>query len=130
VHLTGTYRAHSEHANSDDYYSIPYLIEDMKYVLYHSNVVISRCGMGSITELQYLMKPAYLIPLERSHQELNAEEVKDQFYILEQKESTHWMTTIQKTYPQWFKSIEYTSITSSQKQLTAYYDSIRSLHSN
>jgi UDP-N-acetylglucosamine--N-acetylmuramyl-(pentapeptide) pyrophosphoryl-undecaprenol N-acetylglucosamine transferase len=38
-----------------------------------AEIVVSRAGMGSLTELSYLGKPAILIPMPDSHQEENAE---------------------------------------------------------
>ncbi|MFA6194179.1 MAG: UDP-N-acetylglucosamine--N-acetylmuramyl-(pentapeptide) pyrophosphoryl-undecaprenol N-acetylglucosamine transferase [Patescibacteria group bacterium] len=37
-----------------------------------SNLVVSRAGLGALTELSYWRKPALLIPMPRSHQEDNA----------------------------------------------------------
>jgi len=37
-----------------------------------ADIVVSRCGMGTLTELSYLGKPAILIPIPDSHQEDNA----------------------------------------------------------
>ena len=37
-----------------------------------ADVVISRAGMGSLTEMAYLKKPAIIIPIPHSHQEDNA----------------------------------------------------------
>ncbi len=38
-----------------------------------AEIVVSRCGMGVLTELAFLAKPAILIPLPGTHQEDNAE---------------------------------------------------------
>ncbi len=38
-----------------------------------STVVVSRCGMSTLTEISYLAKPAILIPMPKTHQEKNAE---------------------------------------------------------
>jgi UDP-N-acetylglucosamine--N-acetylmuramyl-(pentapeptide) pyrophosphoryl-undecaprenol N-acetylglucosamine transferase len=37
-----------------------------------SNLVVSRCGMSTLTEISYLAKPAILIPMPDTHQEKNA----------------------------------------------------------
>ena len=37
-----------------------------------SDLVVSRCGLGVLTELAALEKPAILIPIPHSHQEDNA----------------------------------------------------------
>lgn len=53
-----------------------------------SDVVISRCGMGVLTELSQLAKPSILIPIPNSHQEDNAKIFKDSeaAVVLNQKE--------------------------------------------
>jgi UDP-N-acetylglucosamine:LPS N-acetylglucosamine transferase len=45
---------------------------EMSYAYQAAAVVVSRCGMGVLTELSYLAKPAILIPIPRSHQVYNA----------------------------------------------------------
>lgn len=41
-------------------------------LIQQSDIVISRCGMGALTELSYFGKPTILIPMPDSHQEENA----------------------------------------------------------
>jgi UDP-N-acetylglucosamine--N-acetylmuramyl-(pentapeptide) pyrophosphoryl-undecaprenol N-acetylglucosamine transferase len=41
-------------------------------VFYASDIVVSRCGMGVLTELSYFSKPTILIPMPDSHQNNNA----------------------------------------------------------
>jgi UDP-N-acetylglucosamine--N-acetylmuramyl-(pentapeptide) pyrophosphoryl-undecaprenol N-acetylglucosamine transferase len=60
-------------------YSIPYYhtfeflnAEQIAKAYAITDVVVSRCGMGTLTELSYLGKPAILIPIPDSHQEDNA----------------------------------------------------------
>ncbi|MEA3464105.1 MAG: undecaprenyldiphospho-muramoylpentapeptide beta-N-acetylglucosaminyltransferase [Patescibacteria group bacterium] len=55
-----------------------------------ADVAVSRCGMGVLTELSYLAKPAILIPIPNSHQEENAEIFKEKkaAIVLDQKELT------------------------------------------
>jgi UDP-N-acetylglucosamine--N-acetylmuramyl-(pentapeptide) pyrophosphoryl-undecaprenol N-acetylglucosamine transferase len=43
-----------------------------------SSLIISRCGLGVLTELSFLKKPSILIPMPNSHQEDNADEFKKQ----------------------------------------------------
>ena len=38
-----------------------------------ADIIISRAGMGTLTELSYIAKPTILIPMPNSHQEENAE---------------------------------------------------------
>ena len=42
-----------------------------------ADIVVSRCGMGVLTELSYLGKPTILIPMPNSHQEDNARVFKE-----------------------------------------------------
>ncbi len=55
-----------------------------------ADTVVSRAGMGVLTELSYLGKPAILIPMPDSHQEDNAKIFKDKdaAIVLNQKELT------------------------------------------
>jgi UDP-N-acetylglucosamine--N-acetylmuramyl-(pentapeptide) pyrophosphoryl-undecaprenol N-acetylglucosamine transferase len=46
-------------------------------VFYASDIIITRCGMGALTELSYFGKPTILIPMPDSHQEKNADVFKD-----------------------------------------------------
>ncbi|MEK7098053.1 MAG: glycosyltransferase, partial [Patescibacteria group bacterium] len=52
-----------------------------------SDIVVSRGGMGTLTELSYLGKPAIIIPMPDSHQEDNAEifKEKEAAIVLDQK---------------------------------------------
>ena len=77
-----------------DYLSLPSLIQDMPAALKFSDVILCRAGLGSITELQYLNKTAFLVPIPNSHQELNAELMKDRFTILEQANISDWINVI------------------------------------
>jgi len=42
-----------------------------------ADIVVSRCGMGTLTELSHLAKPSILIPMPGTHQEDNAKIFKD-----------------------------------------------------
>ncbi|MFH1662143.1 MAG: undecaprenyldiphospho-muramoylpentapeptide beta-N-acetylglucosaminyltransferase [Candidatus Falkowbacteria bacterium] len=55
-----------------------------------SDIVISRAGMGSLTELSYLGKSSILIPMPNSHQEDNARIFKEKnaAIVLDQKKLT------------------------------------------
>ncbi len=57
-----------------------------------ADLIVSRAGMGVITELAYLSKPVVLIPLPNSHQEANADYfVKRGAAIrLDQSKTTAW----------------------------------------
>jgi len=55
-----------------------------------SSVIVSRCGMGVLTELSHLAKPSILIPIPDSHQEDNAKifQESESAVVLNQKELT------------------------------------------
>lgn len=55
------------------YHAFDFLnIVEMTNAFAASEIVVSRCGLGFLTELSYLAKPAILIPMPNSHQEDNA----------------------------------------------------------
>jgi len=75
IHILGNRKASD--IKDDNYHSYSFLeAERIAEVLYLSNLVVSRCGMGFITELSYLSKPAIFIPMPSSHQEDNADYIK------------------------------------------------------
>jgi UDP-N-acetylglucosamine--N-acetylmuramyl-(pentapeptide) pyrophosphoryl-undecaprenol N-acetylglucosamine transferase len=51
-----------------------------------SDLVVSRCGLSTLTELAFLGKPAILIPMPNSHQEDNAEVFSSAAIILKQQQ--------------------------------------------
>jgi UDP-N-acetylglucosamine--N-acetylmuramyl-(pentapeptide) pyrophosphoryl-undecaprenol N-acetylglucosamine transferase len=55
-----------------------------------ADMVVSRAGMGALTELSYLGKPAIIIPMPDSHQEENAKIFKEKnaAIVLDQKNIT------------------------------------------
>lgn len=62
---------------NDNYHSYSFLeATKISELLYLADLVISRCGLGLITELSYLSKPTIFIPMPRSHQEDNANYIK------------------------------------------------------
>ncbi len=77
IHLTGPGKsdASREHAN---YRQLELLDKDMYHTLAASDLVVTRAGISTLTELGYLQKAAILIPLPKTHQEDNA------FYAVQQ----------------------------------------------
>ncbi len=55
------------------YHSYKFLKKAMTDAYAIADVVISRAGMGVLTELSFLAKPTILIPIPDSHQEFNAQ---------------------------------------------------------
>lgn len=60
------------------YHSVEFLMKDYSNTLAAADLVISRAGMGTLTELSVLGKPTVLIPISGSHQEDNAYYFKKQ----------------------------------------------------
>lgn len=54
------------------YHQLEFLAADMRHALAAADVVVARAGMGSLTELAALGKPAIIVPIPKSHQEDNA----------------------------------------------------------
>jgi UDP-N-acetylglucosamine--N-acetylmuramyl-(pentapeptide) pyrophosphoryl-undecaprenol N-acetylglucosamine transferase len=130
LHLTGTFRATTNITDNSEYFAQEFLLDEMKVALIYADLVLSRCGVGSITELQNLDKPGFLVPLPDSHQEENAREVADSFVILHQKDSARWLDTINESYPTWFQTSAKKTFTDQQGQdmnLTQYYQTIKTL---
>lgn len=72
VHLTGRGKTGSEF--SSDYIPLEFLDnEGVLSLMEKADVVVSRCGLGVLTELASLKKASILIPMPASHQEDNAE---------------------------------------------------------
>lgn len=85
IHLTGVGKAGApfDHPN---YHSFDFLKDEMRDALWVADLVVSRAGLSTITELSILGKPTILIPLPDSHQENNATlaETKGGVIILKQ----------------------------------------------
>jgi len=59
--------------HSEDYHKFEFLNTSQMADAYNvSDIVVSRCGMGVLTELSFLKKTAILIPMLKTHQEDNA----------------------------------------------------------
>jgi len=75
IHILGNRKPGN--IKDDNYHSYSFLeAKKIAEVLYLSDLVISRCGLGLITELSYLAKPTIFIPMPSSHQEDNANYIK------------------------------------------------------
>jgi UDP-N-acetylglucosamine--N-acetylmuramyl-(pentapeptide) pyrophosphoryl-undecaprenol N-acetylglucosamine transferase len=127
IHLTGILQTEQFKIKRENYFQTKVFVAEMVPILSLSDLVICRAGLASISELEYLNKPAFLIPLPDSHQELNAELVKDKFYILEQKNSQNWLSQIQANYPKAFLNNKFKSSTQIHKNLENYYQKIKDI---
>ena len=87
LHLTG--RGKAQDIKNKNYLALDFLDAlDMAAAMAAASLIVSRCGMGALTEISFLGKPAILIPMPDSHQEDNAEvfAAKEAAIILAQKE--------------------------------------------
>ena len=102
IHLSGNQLDKSIRSNQD-YLLLEALTSDMPVALVRANRVICRAGISTITELNYLDKKAFIVPIPGSHQELNARLASSKFSILEQKNADKWLNQI--------NSLEYKPVT-------------------
>jgi UDP-N-acetylglucosamine--N-acetylmuramyl-(pentapeptide) pyrophosphoryl-undecaprenol N-acetylglucosamine transferase len=73
IHLTGA-RKTPRISQTQNYYQTEFLEADAMARAYSlAEIVVSRCGMGALTELAFLGKASILIPMPDSHQENNAQ---------------------------------------------------------
>jgi len=70
VHLTGNNKK-ADLVASSDYYLLPFTTDTFT-VLASADVVVTRAGLGTLTELGALGKAAVVVPIPYSHQEANA----------------------------------------------------------
>lgn len=73
VHLTGKNKSIKNQLNFSRYHQMEFLSEGMPDLYQASDLVVSRAGLGVLTELSVLKKPLILIPIPGSHQVANAE---------------------------------------------------------
>jgi UDP-N-acetylglucosamine--N-acetylmuramyl-(pentapeptide) pyrophosphoryl-undecaprenol N-acetylglucosamine transferase len=72
VHLTGRGRGVPAHTDSSRYTALEFVVDEMPHLLAAATVVVSRAGMGTLTELAALGKAAVIVPMPGSHQWANA----------------------------------------------------------
>lgn len=72
IAITGSGKFESSETLPSHYHPFPFLEELFPLALSVCDIVISRAGMGTISELAYLAKPTILIPIPESHQRDNA----------------------------------------------------------
>ncbi len=71
VNLVG--QNYDESFSANGFHTIKFGVEEVPELLKIADLVVSRAGLGFITELAALGKPAVIIPIPNSHQEDNAE---------------------------------------------------------
>ncbi|MBI4600233.1 UDP-N-acetylglucosamine--N-acetylmuramyl-(pentapeptide) pyrophosphoryl-undecaprenol N-acetylglucosamine transferase [Candidatus Uhrbacteria bacterium] len=75
IHITGKGKESSGEHSDGRYHQIA-LSEDLPRAYAIADVVITRAGMGTISELAYFGLPAVVVPIPDSHQEKNADFLK------------------------------------------------------
>ena len=75
LHVTGRERGAA--ARMEHYVVEPLINDGMAHAFAAADVVLCRAGLGTLTELAVVGKPAIVVPIPDSHQELNA------FYLYE-----------------------------------------------
>lgn len=131
IHLTGILQKKKlEEIINPNYLRLEAITADMKLLLYKADVVLCRAGLGSITELLLLQKPAFIVPLPSTHQEKNAELVSQYFQVLHQKDRPAWLAQILKVYPKEFKQIKYPPISDTKEKLETFYKKLCHLLDN
>ncbi|MBU1119133.1 undecaprenyldiphospho-muramoylpentapeptide beta-N-acetylglucosaminyltransferase [Patescibacteria group bacterium] len=105
IHITGKDKKVVE--SEGNYHAYSFLKDDLKYAYAASDVVISRAGMSTISELAVLKKPLILVPLPHSHQLDNASffEKRNACQVLKQEELS--VSTITKAVKKYLVDTEY-----------------------
>jgi len=75
VHLTGIGKGLD--FKNENYQQYEFSFENMAKFYAEADVVISRCGLNTISELSALKKPTVFVPLSESHQGANAQWLAD-----------------------------------------------------
>ena len=87
IHLTGKGKMEEIFKNfGPSYKAFELLTSEMPLAMAAANVVVSRAGMGTITELAAAKKSAIIIPLPNSPQEENAVVIEEASLVLHQTE--------------------------------------------
>lgn len=89
IHVTGP-RKNTSTISHPRYHVFEILGENMKEALAKADLVIARAGLSTISELAILGKPAIIIPMPNSHQEINAQflDTHNAAFILHQSQIT------------------------------------------
>jgi len=93
LHLTGKGKAVVEENEVRWYTTVEFVKDGMADVYAIADVVVCRAGMGTISELAALRKPAIIIPIPESHQEENTAILEEHkaAVILDQNRTTPQM---------------------------------------
>ncbi len=73
LHVTGKGKGEEGTSSIPRYHAVEFLTGAMKHAYAVADLVVTRAGMGTLTELAALGKPTIIIPMPNSHQEENAD---------------------------------------------------------
>lgn len=87
IHATG--KGKLKHQRSTNYHPFEYL-SDVQSAYVAADIILSRVGLGAMTDIAAVKKPAIFIPMPESHQEKNAELIyrSKAGIVLDQSETT------------------------------------------
>lgn len=71
VHSTGKHVAGTP-PSADRYHPLPFIAKGMEHLMAAADLVVTRAGIGTMSELALLKKPCIIIPMPNTHQEANA----------------------------------------------------------
>lgn len=92
IHVTGINK--DKKIKFEDYYQYNFLDKELLHFMFLAEIVVSRAGFATLTELSFLSKCSIIVPL-KGHQEINA----GYFYkekAIELCDSEHLISTISK----------------------------------
>ncbi len=131
VHLTGQNDPDAHSLEHSKYISLPFS-DNMAGLLQRANLVISRAGAGTITELAVTGTPAVLIPYPyaaEDHQTYNAKEYKDAGAGVVYQQSELTPETLSTQVAQWLRSPEQLQNMTEKAKALAITDSTERLAS-
>ncbi|MFA5125155.1 MAG: undecaprenyldiphospho-muramoylpentapeptide beta-N-acetylglucosaminyltransferase [Patescibacteria group bacterium] len=70
IHVTG--KGKKIDFSADNYHQFEFMTHEMTEALCVADLVVTRAGLSTLSELSYCGKPAIIIPMYRTHQENNA----------------------------------------------------------
>ena len=73
LHITGRGKGVEVPDSGTGYRQVEFLTDEMAHALAAAELIVSRAGLSTLTEIAALGKPSLLIPMPRSHQGANAE---------------------------------------------------------
>ena len=125
IHLTGENDPDVDSLQHHNYISMPFF-SNMAGLLQRANLVISRAGAGTITELAFTGTPAVLIPYPyaaEDHQTYNAKELVDAGAAVVYQQSELTAEILQERVSDWLRSPEILKEMGNQAQNLAITDS-------